>query len=962
MNILRRIAAVAAASLALALVIDAPASAAADVTLIVHYTDSTAAPDGEVDAQLLDGTAASGSAIAEDSYGQVSTFTFAGARPDATLGFVVAGDGANPGERRYVRAQGGRAEVWLVDGDLRVYGKPIPVDRSAVTVRGQKAYLPHTALTGLLGVTTPAAPIAKNGYVFDGHAVGTVDVLSLYYGRDYHEIAIDHDRGITNSTTSMLNNYRDLDMAFYDVDGFKTGSGSSAVYNLSFGAIERLLQVGTLVHPDGYFLLPPQAAAHAEVTEGDPASVGFDPEKLAEVDAFARQQVADGYSAIAVSVVKDGKLVKNDAWGSALKYSTSTGPDGSLVPAALLPEGQRVAAAPDTVFDLASNTKMYATNYAVQRLVSEGRLDLDQRISTFPGWERFTDANSDYTGKWTKGGAGGIPLDAPTGKSTVTVRDLLHHVGGMIPDPEYPNLGSAGDLWYQTKDADHRAGIIDAISRTPLRYAPRTTFAYSDVDFMILGLLVEQITDQRLDEYMKAQFYGPLGLRDTGYRPLDAGIPAERIAATELNGNTRDGNVSFGTQPDGTPVPLRAYTLRGEVHDEKAYYSMAGVAGHAGLFSTTGDMAVLTQLMLNGGVYDGREYFDKDVAAQFVAPFIGPGNTVNGSTVGLGWRIHSYRTAGYYYFNWGASRSSYGHQGWTGTLTIIDPVHQMTVTILTTRIHSPIVDPPNGFANDALDASDLAPFAGLVYKALERTGDDYVIERSVSAVDPLSVAPGTSSDEVRKGLPSEVVVTDRDGAEHRVAVSWDLSGYDGSEVGDHRVTGSLQRPAWLIPADGVDPLVAEAVVAVTGSVPAVTTQPKDVAVKVGGEARFTASASGTPVPAVRWQVSVDGGDWKDVAGATDASLTLREVALAQSGARYRAVFTNAAGSVTTAAATLTVEPGDGGQGPGTGPGDDGSLAGTGSEVPVWLIGTAAVLLIGGALVLVIRRRSRGSDD
>lgn len=804
MKIMRRLAVVAASSLALALLVDAPAAqAAAPPGLVVHYSDATAAPSGAVTAQLLDGTAPSSTEVGADAYGEVTSFAF-DAPIDGTVGLRVTGDSAFADDLRYVQAEGGSAEVWLVDGDPRVYGAPIEIDPAKLRVQDRRAYLPVSALAELVDLRYQ---YGKNGYRFDGSPTGSLDILTLYRGRDYFEIAVDTNRIGSNVTGNMLNAYTEL--VFDDVEGFRDGGE----YYLSLGAIERTLQLGTLVHPNGTYLLEPQRVAHDRLVEAAPASVGFDEAKLAELDAFVQRQVDAGGPAVAVSVTKDGRLVKDDAWGFAEKYSTSTGPDGETVPAALLPESEWTPATSDTIFDLASNSKMYATNYAIQRLVGEGRLDLDRTLQSFPGWEDFTDANSEYTGKWTVGGPGGIPA-VYTGKETVTIRDILHHVGGMIPDPEYPNLASAGGLWYQNDDPDQRAGIIDAISRTPLRYTPRTVFAYSDVDYLILGLLVEQITGQRLDVYLEQEFYGPLGLADTGFRPLEAGVDPARIAATELNGNTRDGNVSFGVQGDGTPVPMRHETLCGEVHDEKAFYSMGGVAGHAGLFSTAGDMAVLTQLMLNGGVYDGREYFPTDVADAFVQPFAVSPSGLGASTIGLGWRLHSQNAAAYYYFNWGPSRSTYGHQGWTGTLTVIDPLHQMTITILTNMRHSPVVNPPNGFAGAEYDVSDLAPVSAMVYRALVGDEPDFTAERTVAAVDPVTVDHGTSEAEALAALPATVVVRDEDGADHELPVAWSLAGYDGARAGDYAATGELQRPAWLVAADGAEPLTAQATVTV----------------------------------------------------------------------------------------------------------------------------------------------------
>ncbi|WP_308797986.1 penicillin binding protein PBP4B [Agromyces silvae] len=804
MKILRRLAVLAASSLAIAPLVSVPAAHAAPPPgLTVHYTDSTSAPVGAIAAQLLDGTAPSSTEVATDAFGEVTRFSF-DASLDDTVGFRVTGDSAFADDVRYVTPESGSAEVWVVDGDPRVYEAPVAIDQDQLRVQDRRAYVGVSTLAEL---TDLRFQYGMNGYRFDGSPTGSLEILTVYRDRDYFEIAVDTNRIGSNVTGNMLNAHTGL--VFDDVDGFRADGD----YFLSLGAVERILQLGTLVHPAGTFLLEPQAVAHDRLVEAAPATVGFDEAKLAELDAFVQRQVDAGGPAVAVSVTKDGRLVKDDAWGFAQKYSTSIAPDGTTQPAALLPESEWTPATSETVFDLASNSKMYATNYAIQRLVSEGRLDLDRTLQSFPGWEGFTDANSEYTGKWTVGGAGGIPA-VYTGKETVTIRDILHHVGGMIPDPEYPNLASAGGLWYQTDDADDRAGIVDAISRTPLRYTPRTVFAYSDVDYMILGLLVEQITGERLDVYLEREFYGPLGLSDTGFRPLDAGVDPARIAATELNGNTRDGNISFGVDDEGRPVPIRDYTLRGEVHDEKAYYSMAGVAGHAGLFSTAGDMAVLTQLMLNGGTYGGREYFSKEVADAFIEPYSVNPATIGSSTIGLGWRLHSQNAAAYYYFNWGPSRSTFGHQGWTGTLTVIDPVHQMTITILTNMRHSPVVSPPNGFQGASFDVSDLAPVSAMVYRALVHDEPDYVAEASVSSVEPVAVDHGTAEAEALATLPATVTITDEADVSHEVAVSWSLDGYDGALSDAYAARGELQRPAWLIAADGAEPLVAETTVTV----------------------------------------------------------------------------------------------------------------------------------------------------
>jgi serine-type D-Ala-D-Ala carboxypeptidase len=678
--------------------------------LIVHYHRIDGRYNANIEAASLDdkisGTV---SETTTDEYGLKMTFNFADTAADAYISLSVKEDSVFPKDKRYVRAKNGAAEVWLIDGDARIYGEPELIDPALIIKKDNKGYVAVEDLTNLLNLTFL---YGKNGYLFDGAAKGTVDILTIYHDRDYFEINVNSNRIGSNVTSNMLNEYTDL--VFYDVDGFK----ETNKYYLSLGYIERLFQVAALSVDNKNYLLKKQDAAYDQITDAAaPEQVGFSSEKLNKIDDYINQQIGDGFPAAAVIVVKDGKIVKDSAYGYLKKYDTAY-VDGAYQPAKLLPQAEWEPATVNSLFDMASNTKMYATNYAIQKLVSEGKLNLDQTISSFPGWENYKDSYVIYTGKWTLGGKGGLSTTKRTGKETVTVRDLLHHSGGNIPDPEYPNKTSAGALWYQTDDYTNRTGIIDTICKTPLQYTPRTSIAYSDLDFMILGLLVEQITGMPLDQYVEKNIYNKLGLSHTVFNPLDKGFSKSEIAATELNGNTRDGNISFGLMDDGSPVNIRKYTLQGEVHDEKAWYSMAGVAGHAGLFSTIGDMGVLTQLMLNGGIYNGTQIFTKEVANEFTTPYSVNPNTVNTSTYGLGWRLHSKSSSAYYYFNWGPSRSTYGHQGWTGTLTIIDPVYNMTITILTNLRHSPVIAPPNGFAGSDYPIADLAPISGMVYASL----------------------------------------------------------------------------------------------------------------------------------------------------------------------------------------------------------------------------------------------------
>ncbi|MFL0268560.1 penicillin binding protein PBP4B [Candidatus Clostridium radicumherbarum] len=687
-------------------------AATGSTKLIVHYHRLDNKYTGNIETALLNGQVpGTVSEKTTDAYGLKMTFSFANTADDAYIGLTVKEDSVFPNDKKYVRAKNGVAEVWLKDGDARVYSEPQLINPDLIVNKNNKAYVAVEDLPNLLNLTYK---YGKNGYKFDGAAKGTVDILTIYRDKDYFEINVDTNRIGANVTTSMLTYYTDV--VFNDVDGFKQDNK----YYLSLPYMERLFQIGALSYNNNNYLLKRQDVAYDQITTtAFPEQVGFDSEKLKKVDDYINNEINDGFPGAAVIITKDGKTVKNTAYGYLKKYNTPF-VNGVYQPAQLLPQSQWERATVNSLWDLASNTKMYATNYAVQKLVSEGKLNLDQPISTFPGWENYRDSYVEYTGNWTLGGPGGLPKTPVTGKENVTVRDLLHHGAGNIPDPQYPNKTVAGDLWYQSSDITNRTGIIDKICKTPLQYKPRTNIIYSDLDFMILGLLVEQITGMPLDKYVENEIYGKLGISHTVFNPLTKGFSQSEIAATELNGNTRDGYINFGTMEDGSPVNIRKYTLQGQVHDEKAWYTMGGVSGHAGLFSTTGDMAVITQLMLNGGIYNGTQVFTKEVADQFTAPYSvsGTQSSLDSSTYGQGWRLAS-KSSSYFYFNWGPSRSTYGHQGWTGTLTIIDPVYNMTITILTNERHSPVDNPPNGFEGyENYTIPDFGPISARIYAAL----------------------------------------------------------------------------------------------------------------------------------------------------------------------------------------------------------------------------------------------------
>ena len=380
----------------------------------------------------------------------------------------------------------------------------------------------------------------------------------------------------------------------------------------------------------------------------------YNSETIKFLDEFVQAEIKAGLPSAQIAVIKDGNLEILSSYGYVNNYNQ----DGSEIK-------DKIKVTDETVYDLASNTKMYATNYAIMKLVSEKKLNLDDYVYKF--YPEFTGNN----------------------KEKVQISDLLKHQAGFPPDPQYFNdkydkddgiPNGKNDLYAIGKE-----NVRKAIMKTPLIYEPKTSTKYSDVDYMLLGLIVEKVASKDLDTYLKENFYNKLNLKKTTFNPLKYGIAKNVAAATELNGNTRDNTINF--------VNARKYTIQGEVHDEKAYYSMGGVSGHAGLFSNAYELAKLAQIIVNEGGYDNIKFFDKTTLDNFIKP-----KDINAS-YGLGWRRQ-----GDFNYKWAfsglASKETVGHTGWTGTLTVIEPSQNLVIVLLTNAKNSRVIDPakkPNDF-------------------------------------------------------------------------------------------------------------------------------------------------------------------------------------------------------------------------------------------------------------------------
>jgi CubicO group peptidase (beta-lactamase class C family) len=266
-------------------------------------------------------------------------------------------------------------------------------------------------------------------------------------------------------------------------------------------------------------------------------------ERLAKIDHVIQRGIrAGGYPGAAVIVGRRGAAVWEKGFGR-LNWSSSSA----------------AVSSDNTIYDLASLTKVVGTTTALMVLYDEGKISLDAPVSTY------------------------IPEFSGGAKDRVTVRLLLEHRSG---------LPAGRDLWRLSSTPAEARSVVIA---TPLRCEPGRCFEYSDLGADVLGFIVEAVSGQRLDQFLADRVYKPLGMTETFFLPADS--LRDRIAPTEV-------------------ASRRGYSLRGEVHDENAF-ALGGVAGHAGLFSTAADLSLFAQMMLNGGSYNGTRIIADSTVALF---------------------------------------------------------------------------------------------------------------------------------------------------------------------------------------------------------------------------------------------------------------------------------------------------------------------------------------------------------
>ena len=363
-------------------------------------------------------------------------------------------------------------------------------------------------------------------------------------------------------------------------------------------------------------------------------------DKLSAIDSIVQDGIAKkAFPGCVVMAVHNGKIIYDKAFGT---YEF-----GASSPVNL-----------ESIYDLASVTKISATTIAVMKLHEQGKLELNKKLG-------------DY-----------LPVVRGTNKASLQIDDILMHQAGLVPFISFyketidtatgiPKAGIYSDklkpgftirvaenLYLRN---DWEDTIMSRILKSPL--SARHKYVYSDNDFIFLGKVVEGITGMPLNEYVEKEFYRKMGMRTTGFKPR-AHFDLDKIVPTEQE------------------LHFRRQLIRGDVHDEGASL-FGGVAGHAGLFSDAYDLAMLYQMLLNGGTFNGERYLKEETIKKFTAYQTGL------SRRGLGFdkpeKDNATRPEPYPCLS--ASPQTFGHTGFTGTCVWVDPQYSLIYIFLSNRVN-----------------------------------------------------------------------------------------------------------------------------------------------------------------------------------------------------------------------------------------------------------------------------------
>ncbi|WP_208298863.1 serine hydrolase [Streptomyces liangshanensis] len=372
--------------------------------------------------------------------------------------------------------------------------------------------------------------------------------------------------------------------------------------------------------------VPPRLRRRLTLRHGSPERAGLLAAPLEQLVTDAAAFLGPSpdhpwYAGAVVLAGRGGTVALHRALGTAVRYRAYDERTGTGVE---FPPGERIATTVDTVYDLASVSKLFTAILAVRRIES-GALDLDAKVAAY------------------------LPEFGGGGKADITVRQLLTHTSGLR-------------AWVALYGAPTREGRLRILwDESPVR-PPGSGYLYSDLNLITLQLVLEEITGRTLDALLHDEITAPLGMHRTRYNPPASWKPG--IAATEDARRPWSG--------------LDRGLVRGEVHDENAY-ALGGVAGHAGVFSRAWDLAVLARTLLNGGAYGRARILRPESVALMFTDF----NTAfPGHAHGLGFELHQR-----WYMGAMATPGSAGHTGFTGTSLVLDPTTDSFLVLLGNAVH-----------------------------------------------------------------------------------------------------------------------------------------------------------------------------------------------------------------------------------------------------------------------------------
>ncbi|MFE4799906.1 serine hydrolase [Streptomyces sp. NPDC056708] len=378
------------------------------------------------------------------------------------------------------------------------------------------------------------------------------------------------------------------------------------------------------------------SAARAGLLQGPLDQLVVDAEKF-----LSNSPKHPWYAGAVLLAGRGGTVALHRPIGKAVRYAaydekTDTGVE--------FPPDQQIAMAEDTVFDLASVSKLFTSILAVQQ-IERGTLELEAKVASY------------------------LPDFAGGGKQDITIRQLLTHTSGFR-------------AWIPLYKAPTREGKLELLWNEVPANPPGTVYLYSDLNLISLQLVLEKITGRTEDVLLREQITAPLGMHRTRYNPPASWRP--KIAATE------DARLPWSGLDRGL--------VWGEVHDENAY-SLDGVAGHAGVFSCAWDLAILARTLLNGGIY-GRA---RILSAESVDLLFTDFNTAfPGDAHGLGFELYQH-----WYMGAMATPRTAGHTGFTGTSLVLDPTTDSFLIVLGNSVH-PVRSWRSGSAPRVATANQMA--------------------------------------------------------------------------------------------------------------------------------------------------------------------------------------------------------------------------------------------------------------